>query len=100
MDAAIELGLGTCFIGGLRGQADTIKKALNLQGSIVPVLGLCVGYSNKVFAPRPKINKTYDNKYSLTTVKKEMKSYDTVMSKYYKKTFNKDTNFSKISAAS
>lgn len=100
MDCANELGLGCCFLGGIRFQADKIKKVLNLSGSITPVLGLCVGYPVKINPVRPKINKVYDEKYSLPKVKAEMKEYDKVMNEYYLNTFKKDTTFKKINAAS
>ena len=100
VNAAIELGLGTCYLGGIRFQADTIAKTLNLNGCITPVLGLCVGYSSKVIIKRPKINKCYDSKYSLTKVKQEMKLYDQLMHKYYKKVFKKDYTFTIVNKKS
>ncbi len=100
VNAAIELGLGTCYLGGIRFQADTITKTLNLKGSITPVLGLCVGYPNKIAPKRPKINKCYDEKYYLAKVKQEMKEYDKLMLKYYKKVFNKDYTFTIVNKKS
>lgn len=100
VNAAIELGLGTCYLGGIRFQADAIAKTLNLKGSITPVLGLCVGYPNKIASKRPKINKCYDEKYFLTKVKQEMKVYDNLMLNYYKKVFNKDYTFTIVNKKS
>ncbi|MDE7433693.1 MAG: hypothetical protein K2M43_00885 [Mycoplasmoidaceae bacterium] len=96
MDCANELGLGTCFLGGIRFNADKVAKALGLSGSITPVVGMCVGYANSVADIRPKINKVYKEKYSLTQVKKEMKDYDKLMNKYYLKSFNKNYTFSSV----
>lgn len=100
VNAAIELGLGTCYLGGIRFQADTIAKTLNLKGSITPILGLSVGYPNKIAPKRPKINKCYDEKYFLTKVKQEMKEYDKLMLNYYKKVFNKDYTFTTVNKKS
>lgn len=100
MDCAIELGLGTCYLGGIRFQADKIKKILNLSGSITPVIGMCVGYPDKICAIRPKINKIYDEKYSLTQLKKEMKEYDKLMNEYYLKIFNKNYTFNSVNKKS
>lgn len=100
VNAAIELGLGTCFLGGIRFQADLIAKTFNFKGSITPILGLCVGYPNKIAPKRPKINKCYDEKYCLTKVNQEMKVYDKLMLSYYKKVFNKDYTFTVVNKKS
>ncbi|MDE6477263.1 MAG: nitroreductase family protein, partial [Mycoplasmoidaceae bacterium] len=89
MDCANELGLGCCYLGGIRFEANKINKLLGLSGSITPVVGMCVGYPAKINPIRPKINKIYDEKYSLTKVKQEMNEYDKVMKKYYLNTFKK-----------
>ncbi len=95
--AATEMGLGTCFLGGIRLNAKKVSEILNLDGKCMPILGLTVGYPKNKVPFRPKINKCYDNnQYSLETIREELKKYDSVMSKYYKDIFNLDTNFTKI----
>ncbi len=74
VNAAIELGLGTCYLGGIRSQADVIEKTLNFKGSITPILGLCIGYPNKIAPKLPKMNKCYDEKYCLSKVNQENES--------------------------
>jgi nitroreductase len=41
--AAESLGLGTCYVGGIRTQIDTVSELLNLPEYSYPVLGLSVG---------------------------------------------------------
>lgn len=93
---ATEMGLGTCYIGGVRLNADKLKQIFNCKGKCMPMLGLVIGHPNKQVPLRPKINKCYDNIYNLDMVKDELYKYDIVMSKYYKNVFDLDTNFTKI----
>ena len=98
--AATELGLGCCFLGGVRNNPDKIKKILNLPKMSFPVIGLTIGYEDKKVPLRPKINKCYDNQYSSSVITNELKDYDEVMKKYYLNNFNKDINFTQITANS
>ncbi len=42
--AAESLGLGTCYIGGLRTHPLQVAEVLNLPKNVVAVYGLCIGY--------------------------------------------------------
>lgn len=42
--AAESLGLGTCYIGALRNDADGVAKELNLPAGTFGTFGLCLGY--------------------------------------------------------
>ncbi len=83
VDAAISIGLATCYIGAIRSNAPAISKILNLPKHVVPVVGLTIGYSKNLFEIKPKINKVYDESYDLELVKKELLAYDIVTNKYY-----------------
>lgn len=96
--ATTEMGLGTCYLGGLRQKADQVAKILNIQGKCMPVLGMTIGYPAKTVALRPKVNKCYDNHYDLYQIHQEIKKYDGIMTDYYHTVFNLDTNFTKIVA--
>jgi FMN reductase [NAD(P)H] len=100
MSAALDLGLGTCFLGGLRLNDKAANKILNIEGDATVVMGLAVGYEEGKSIHRPKINKVYDDQYHIDKVKEELAAYDILMSSYYKTVFNKDTNFTTISAES
>lgn len=83
-DAAISMGLGTCFIGGVRTYSEKICQLLNLPDYTMPIVGLTVGYPNQKNDIKPKINKVYDEKYSIEKVKEELDEYNLLMSEYYK----------------
>jgi hypothetical protein len=100
MSAAIDMGLGTCYIGGLRWNSEATNKLLNIEGDASVVLGLIVGYEDGKSVHRPKINKVYDAKYDLKAIKEELQQYDILMQNYYKTVFNKDTTFTKVSTES
>jgi hypothetical protein len=97
MSAALDLGLGTCFLGGLRLNDKAVNIILNIEGNASALLGLAIGYEEGKSIHRPKINKAYDNQYHLEKVKEELAAYDILMTNYYKNVFNKDTSFTKVS---
>lgn len=45
--AAESMGLGICFIGGLRNDLRQVSDLLKTPDYVVPLFGLCVGYVNK-----------------------------------------------------
>lgn len=81
--AALDLGLGCCYIGFLRKSAPIIKQELNLEKKCVPIVGLTIGYVDKQNEIKPKINHVYYDKYDLNQVKKEVEEYDEKMLSYY-----------------
>lgn len=83
VNAAIEMGLGTCYTGIVRRFIPEFKKELNLKGRIIPLLGVAIGYPDKINEVKPKINHVYFQKYDLNLVKQEVDKYDEVMLKYY-----------------
>lgn len=84
--AAESLGLGTVVIGDIRLNALEVIKELNLPKYVIPILGLCIGYSayNPSLKPRlPKeaiyFEETYNhNLYEL------IEEYDKTYAKYLK----------------
>ena len=44
--AAESLGLGTCYIGGLRSKPLEVAEVLKLPRNVVAVYGLCIGYAD------------------------------------------------------
>lgn len=90
MTAAIDYGLGTCFIGSVRMTHEYLKKELNLEGNIIPVVGLVLGYPTKINELKPKQNRVFIDKYDLNLVKKEVDSYDEIMKEYFA---TRETNY-------
>lgn len=58
-DAATELDLGTCFIGGVRGHISEINRLLKIKNSAFPAVALTVGKAAKKADLKPKINRIY-----------------------------------------
>lgn len=96
MNAAISLGLGTCFLGSIRVAHKFLKEKLNLSGQIIPLVGVVIGYSDKVNEIKPKLNKVYKERYDLNQVKKEVDAYDKTVTEYLnnRKTNARDTDWS------
>lgn len=82
-NAAIQMGLGACYIGTVRASLETIKNSLNLEGNIVPIVGLTVGYIETQNEIKPKINHVYNDKYNINQLRQEVDVYDKDMLKYY-----------------
>ncbi|MDE5553187.1 MAG: nitroreductase family protein, partial [Malacoplasma sp.] len=82
-NAAIQLGLGTCYIGMVRASLEIIKQALKLEGNIVPVVGLTIGYIDKQNEIKPKINHVYLGEYKIEQLQQEVDSYNEQMLSYY-----------------
>lgn len=92
-NAAIQLGLGTCYIGMIKANLKLIQQELKLEGHMVPVIGLTVGYIESQNDVKPKINHVYQGTYNLDQVKKEVDLYDNQMLNYYdKRNANKKYN--------
>ncbi len=85
VDAALDMGFGTCYIGGVRTFQEKIIKELNLPEQVIPVLGLTIGHIKSQEDIKPKMDTTFDNEYSLKSMKDKVDLFDDVMSEYYKK---------------
>jgi len=67
--AAQAEGLGTCFIGGLPEEAESLRSLHRMPPKVFPLFGLCVGYPKEVPPPRPRYPVKavlHDEIYSLT----------------------------------
>lgn len=87
-NAAHEMGLGTCYIGGIRGNTNSIKEIknlLNITGKAFAVVALTVGkIKNANSILKPKINRVYSEKYDLNKIEKEIKEYDSKIESFWK----------------
>ncbi|QZX49100.1 nitroreductase family protein [Mycoplasma sp. E35C] len=81
--AALSMGLGCCYIGFVRHHMKEIQEHLNLDGKIIPIIGLTVGYIDTQLEKKPKVNHIYQGKYDLKQLKAEIEKYDTDMLAYY-----------------
>ena len=96
MNAAISLGLGTCYLGVVRTEADKIVKLLNIKGKCIPTIAVAIGSINKLGIHIPKHNKVFDEKYDISTIKHELIKYDKKMLRFYKCNLNINKTYSDI----
>ncbi|MGL4952081.1 MAG: nitroreductase family protein [Mycoplasma sp.] len=92
-DYAISIGLGCCFIGGVRIFTDKLISMLNIKGTCIPVLGLTIGYVKKENTIKPKLDKTFNEVYDLELFNSRVSSYDETMKNYYYERDGVDNNF-------
>jgi FMN reductase (NADPH) len=83
--AAESMGLGTCYIGGVRERIEEISDLLELPDHVFPVFGVVVGYPAEENTPKPRLplSAIYStNKYNSGTLE-VMKKYNSDMQAYY-----------------
>ncbi len=85
--AAESLGLGICYIGGLRNNPQEVSELLELPDQVYPVFGLCLGYPDQDPQLKPRLpistvlkEEVYQNPSDLSGVK----AYDEHIRAYYK----------------
>lgn len=84
--AAESLGLGICYIGGIRNDPQKITELLDLPEQVFPVFGLCLGWPDQDPAIKPRLplsvtlkEETYDESGDAAGVA----GYDELMRAYY-----------------
>ncbi|MFC0476340.1 oxygen-insensitive NADPH nitroreductase [Robertmurraya beringensis] len=85
--AAESLGLGICYIGGIRNNLDEVGKLLNIPERVIPLFGLAVGYPKKMTDKKPRLPLSHvyhEEQYNTDHYEEELTSYNKVISSYYK----------------
>lgn len=84
--AAESMGLGICYIGGLRNNPAEVADLLQLPEQVYPVFGLCLGYPAQQPEVKPRLavdavlmQEVYDSEGQAEHVA----AYDEVLSQYY-----------------
>ncbi len=85
--AAESVGLGICYIGGIRNNPGPVSELLKLPKGVYPVFGLCLGYPDqdpeiKPRLPLPVIVK--DEVYNEDGDKESIRDYDERIREYYR----------------
>lgn len=86
--AAESLGLGICYIGGLRNNPQGVSELLGLPDQVYPVFGYCLGYPDQNIDLRPRLPLSVvlkEEKYNTEGDKETIKAYDDVVEGYYAK---------------
>ncbi|OPA73713.1 nitroreductase A [Paenibacillus selenitireducens] len=83
--AAESMGLGICYIGGIRNHLQQVSELLKIPDYAVPLFGLTVGIPTHASKPKQRlpIELVYhENMYDLKTID-DYKSYDADIKAYY-----------------
>lgn len=98
--AAESLGLGTVYIGALRGKSLEITKLLNLPKYVIPICGLCIGYPDQDPGIKPRLpmnSVCFNENYDTEKAKAGIDEYDETYKKYLKErgSNERDSNWTK-----
>lgn len=91
--AAESIGLGICYIGGIRNNMDEVSELLKLPEYVVPLYGLAVGHPDTETEKKPRLpfeNIYHEDTYELSEEKlvAQLKEYNDTISAYYHRRTN------------
>ncbi|TFH70805.1 oxygen-insensitive NADPH nitroreductase [Gammaproteobacteria bacterium LSUCC0112] len=85
--AAESLGMGICYIGGIRNNPREVSDLLKLPAGVYPVFGLCLGYPDQNPEVKPRLplsvivkNEVYDDSVDQAPIA----AYDEQVREYYR----------------
>ncbi len=86
--AAESMGLGICYIGGIRNDLEQVSEVLNLPDRVVPLFGLAVGHPAHESDVKPRLPFEaiyHEDGYERDEekMKDTLKEYDDTISSYY-----------------
>jgi FMN reductase (NADPH) len=86
--AAESMGLGICYIGGIRNHLEEVKKLLKTPERVIPLFGLAVGYPTKITGQKPRL--PFEHIYHVDEYPQDkqeylhqLEEYDALISSYY-----------------
>jgi FMN reductase (NADPH) len=86
--AAESMGLGACYIGGIRNNLEAVCSLLHIPKRVIPLFAVVVGYPNQQVDKKPRLplhhvyhEETYQR--SSETYKSQLQAYDQEISSYY-----------------
>lgn len=97
--AAESLGMGICYIGGLRNNPADVSELLDLPENVYPVFGLCIGYPEQDPEVKPRLPLDavlMQDRYDADVLAPGIAAYDEHMRAYYRSRTGgkKDSNWS------
>lgn len=86
--AAESMGLGACYIGGLRNNLDEVCKLLHIPKFVIPLFGIAVGYPAQMPDKKPRLPFDHiyhedEYKQDEDLFKQELVTYNQTISNYY-----------------
>ena len=85
--AAESVGLGICYIGGIRNNPVDVSKLLELPLGVYPVFGLCLGYPDQDPEIKPRLPLSVilkDEVYNERGDQEKIREYDEKIRDYYR----------------
>lgn len=85
--AAESLGLGICYIGGIRNNPAKLTALLELPEQVYPVFGLCLGYPDQDPEIKPRLSTDtvlMHDRYSSADLAQQIETYDSRLQAYYR----------------
>ncbi len=85
--AAESLGMGICYIGGLRNNPADVSTLLNLPENVYPVFGLCLGYPEQDPEVKPRLpieTVLMQEQYNAAALAPGIAAYDEHIREYYR----------------
>jgi FMN reductase (NADPH) len=86
--AAESMGLGICYIGGIRNNLEEVTELLNLPSNTIPLFGLSVGYPAQQTDIKPRLpfeHIYHEEEYQqdISAYKSQLDQYNKEISAYY-----------------
>lgn len=86
--AAESMGLGICYIGGIRNNLEGVAELLKTPERVIPLFGLAVGYPAKKNDKKPRLplqHIYHENEYRQDeeAYREELEVYNRIISEYY-----------------
>ena len=86
--AAESMGLGICYIGGIRNNLEEVKELLKTPDRVIPLFGMTIGYPEKINDQKPRLpfeHIYHEEEYEQDkgTYLRQLQEYDEVISSYY-----------------
>ena len=86
--AAESMGLGICYLGGIRNNIESIAEYLELPSHVSPLFGMTIGYPADQSNPKPRLplhHVYHEGKYNqdVEVYTNQLKEYDETVSSYY-----------------
>ncbi|PLR97832.1 oxygen-insensitive NADPH nitroreductase [Bacillus sp. T33-2] len=86
--AAESMGLGICYIGGIRNNLEAVTSLLKTPDRVIPLFGLAVGHPDKINEKKPRLpleHVYHENEYEQNgeIYKGQLEEYNQIVSNYY-----------------
>ena len=86
--AAESMGLGACYIGGLRNKLDEVSTLLKIPNHVIPLFGIAVGFPLQISDKKPRLpieHIYHEEEYeqNIDQFEQQLMEYNNIISSYY-----------------